>query len=396
MNDDSQNPSVNPIAAPPAPAQLVPEQMAPAPLPSPGDWQARFVRWSFCLVLLHCVWWVLPEGVNFLWWVISAGLLALVIPVLLVAPIVAAVQRRQVEPWPPLLGLGTIVLFIAEIWFGLSTIKFGGISPWGRPLRIRGKEVYPELSPSTAWANGPKPEIQQLDPATRLALATLWHHDAQKEHASVPAFSRIAWVLVGLGAGPDLVRWCHTAAQQEIDHAERCFAVAGSYAGCSQGPDPMPQLLRENLSYRGSTLRELLVETLRDGCLIEDFNADVAEVAARHATDPAIKILTERIANDERDHAALAWEILAWGLQLTDAPLRRELLRAVEDLNPHGPIPYGPADAAVIDAASPERLVEHGRVPPAEWPKLFAVRLEKTRKRAKQMIEQTDSCCVAA
>jgi hypothetical protein len=158
----------------------------------------------------------------------------------------------------------------------------------------------------------------------------------------------------------------------------------------------MPQLLRENLSYRGSALRDLLVETLRDGCLIEDFNADVADVAARHATDPAIKILTERIADDERDHAALAWEILAWGLELADTPLRRELLRAVEDLNPHGPIPYGPADAAIIAAASPERLIEHGRVPPAEWPKLFAVRLEKTRQRAKQMIERVESRRAAA
>ena len=38
----------------------------------------------------------------------------------------------------------------------------------------------------------------------RAALEALWLHDAQKEHASVPAFSRISWMLAAVGAPADV------------------------------------------------------------------------------------------------------------------------------------------------------------------------------------------------
>ena len=38
----------------------------------------------------------------------------------------------------------------------------------------------------------------------------------------------------------------------------------------------MPDLLRGGLDMRGDPLVHLAVESLEDGCLLEDFNADVA------------------------------------------------------------------------------------------------------------------------
>jgi len=116
----------------------------------------------------------------------------------------------------------------------LLFVGLGGAA-WGRPLRVKGRQVHADLEEGTDWAKGDPPDGSDLDPATCRALEALWLHDAQKEHASVPAFSRVSWLLAAAGAPPELLRWSHRAAIEEIAHARLCFALAAGYGGTSFG-----------------------------------------------------------------------------------------------------------------------------------------------------------------
>lgn len=290
-------------------------------------------------------------------------------------------------------ALLAIFTFALPAWVLSSAPVF---APWGRPLRIRGKVVHAELRADEAWAEGPAPSCDGLDEATRLALATLWHHDAQKEHASVPAFSRVSWLLTGLGAPPELLVRTHGAAVEEITHARRCFALAGGYAGEPQGAMPIPEILGEGLGVPGDPLEMVALESLRDGCLIEDFNADVAGRAAERARDPAALALVRTIARDERAHAELAWDILEWCLGRGGAGLRRAVAEAAARLPEQGPGAYSPDDAPRVAAADAAAMLAHGRVPADEWPAIYAARRAATQARVAELLARVEAPVRAA
>jgi hypothetical protein len=59
---------------------------------------------------------------------------------------------------------------------------------WGRPLRIRGRILYPELRQGSDWTKGASPSVEALSPDTRRALEALWLHDEKaRERAGVLA-----------------------------------------------------------------------------------------------------------------------------------------------------------------------------------------------------------------
>lgn len=276
---------------------------------------------------------------------------------------------------------------VAGLFVALATLvwPYFAVVP-GRPLRIRGRAVHAELQPGDAWAEGPAPDCVGLNDATRLALARSWQHDAQTEHASVPAFSRVSWLLIGLGAPPELVMRTHGAALEEITHARRCFALAGGYAGKLQGVMPIPEILTGHLGVTGDPLVALALESLRDGCLIEDFNADVAGRACERTSDPAARALVETIARDERCHAELAWDILEWCLVRGGAKIRRAVAEAAANLPEQGPGAYPSSDSAIVGAADAAKLIAHGRVPAEELPRIYAVRRTATCERVARLL----------
>lgn len=258
---------------------------------------------------------------------------------------------------------------------------------WGRPLRLRGKILHPSLRQGSDWTRGARPDVSQLDAATRAALEALWLHDAQKEHASVPAFSRISWMLAAIGAPAELLEGAHQAAMEEIDHTRRCFALAAGYGGRSHSVEAMPDLLVGGLDIQGDPRVYLAVESLKDGCLLEDFNADVAGACEEACQDPATGDVLARIAREERSHAEFSWQCLAWLLDRGGARVRR----AVEEAMAALPVVARPtaADAvkqALVDRADPAALRAHGRLPDAEWAALWTLRLEATRERASSLL----------
>lgn len=284
-----------------------------------------------------------------------------------------------------LLGVGGVLVAILAFFVMLGAAMGGA---WGRPLRIAGKTVGAALGKGSRWASGPRPNIDALDATTREALGRMWLHDAIKEHGSVPAFAQVTWDLAALGAPASLLVRAQHSALQEIDHAQRCFAVSETYLGKTIGIGPIAAATG-GTRHRGGVLRcakRLALETLEDGCLIEDLNADFAARAHAIATDPAMRALTECIATEEREHADLAWDILRFCVEL-DPSVASAVQRRLARLPGHILVPYDLESAAIIAKADPQSLAEHGRVPFAEWTAIYTARREQTIVRAKALLD---------
>lgn len=280
-------------------------------------------------------------------------------------------------------------------FIGITFAASGGA--WGRPLRIRGKVIHPELDAGSDWTLGDAPDVAGLDPDTRAALAALWLHDAQKEHASVPAFARVTWMLTAAGAPAELVDRSLVAAREEVDHTRRCFALAAGYGGRSLSVEPMPDLLLGGaLDVRGNALVHLAVESLRDGCLLEDYNADVAGECAVVCRDPATRGVLQRIALEERSHAELSWSILGWCLDRGGAAVRERCARELSDLASIArPTAVSAEKQRLVERADPAALRAHGRLPDARWAELWDVRLDATRARLDALLRGAASAPLA-
>jgi hypothetical protein len=270
--------------------------------------------------------------------------------------------------------LGLVIL-------GIAVASAGG-GAWGRPLRVRGRILHPELRRGSDWSRGATPDVRGLDRATRRALEALWLHDAQKEHASVPAFARLSWLLAAAGAPADLLEAVHRAALEEIDHARRCFALAAGYGGSAQAAEPMPELLLGGLDVRGDVWVHLAVESLRDGCLLEDYNADVAAACRAACEDVAAEGVLAQIAREERSHAELSWRLVQLALERGGAAVSHALAAAAADLaRLPRPTAVAAPRQAIIDAADVDALRRHGRLLDDAWAPLWAPRVAATQAR---------------
>ncbi|MFT3707236.1 MAG: hypothetical protein QM817_06180 [Archangium sp.] len=264
--------------------------------------------------------------------------------------------------------------------FGIALSGLGGA--WGRPLRVKGRQLHPELREGADWTCGEKPDASRLDQPTRNALEALWLHDAQKEHASVPAFSRISWLLAAVGAPAELMLWSNRAAMEEIDHAQRCFALAAGYGGRSFTVEPMPDLLLGGLGDVKDPLVTLAVESLKDGCLLEDFNADVAAKCAAVCEEPVTHAVLEQIAREERSHADFSWALIDWLVEQHGARVTQPLLRACDELEQvQRPTSADAQKQKLVELADQLALRRHGRLRDAEWATCWQARLTATRER---------------
>jgi hypothetical protein len=265
----------------------------------------------------------------------------------------------------------------------------GGLTggAWGRPLRIRGRQRWPQLREGSDWTRGERPSAAELDPPTRAALEALWLHDAQKEHASVPAFSRIAWMLAAVGAPAELLEGAHRAALEEIEHTRLCFALAAGYAGRSHSVEAMPELLL-GFEPGDDPLVTLAVESLGDGCQLEDFNADVAAACALVCREPVTRGVLEIIAVEERSHAEFSWALLDWLLARDFDRIAPAIEAALAKLHRYPrPTAVAPDKAALVERADGDAMLTHGRLPDARWAELWDVRLRETTERVRARLD---------
>jgi hypothetical protein len=233
----------------------------------------------------------------------------------------------------------------------------------GRPLTFEGKPVRTQAVARSDWsATALVPDLTGLDADEREALADAWLHDALMEHASVPAFARVAQELAALGAPPELVLAAAQAMADEVRHAKACFALASAYAGRSLGPGPIDAPVRAV-----PTLSQLAVETFLEGCVGESLAVGRAAVQLRHATDPAVRRVLQEVVDDEGRHAELAWRIVRWAVRAGGDEVREALATELAALSLRASDPsavtantrsHGIVDTAELDRALDDLLTE--------------------------------------
>jgi hypothetical protein len=234
----------------------------------------------------------------------------------------------------------------------------------GRALRVARQVVTAPAIDADGWAADlPAADTAPPSPELRAALVHLWVESARGEHASVPAFSRLALSLVAVGAPARLVEAAHWAALDEINHARLSFSLASAYAGEPVGPGPLPEL-RQAPAVTASSLAELSAESLIDGCLLEGAAAEVARRALLRARDPRARAALAVIAPDEASHAALAWDIVRWCCDQGGDPVRRALSAALENAPPSVTPPRIPEVLA-------DALADHGCLGAGDWDEAF-------------------------
>jgi len=191
----------------------------------------------------------------------------------------------------------------------------GPLPPCGRAL------VADDTSNRTAtrvargdWAGSPITPLP-TSPALAARLAHAWTEDALLEHASIASFARFSLELLLVGAPPELVEDAQRAGGDEIAHARVCFAIATAYGGERVGPGA---LSLDGVAPR-TTLAAIAAAAAAEACVGETYSAFAALVARDNCTDPAIRAVLDRIAEDETRHAELGFRFVAWALRTGDA-----------------------------------------------------------------------------
>ena len=146
---------------------------------------------------------------------------------------------------------------------------------------------------------------------TRVALEEAWSRAALREHASIASFARFTLQLLQLGAPAQLVRDAGRAMQDEIAHAELCFALASRFAGRSIGPEE----LETEGSCTAMAPADIIEGAIVEGCIGETMAAFEASEALRNCEDDGAYRVLSAIERDEAKHAELAWRFVAWALE---------------------------------------------------------------------------------
>lgn len=210
-----------------------------------------------------------------------------------------------------------------------ATDPWSGWGGWGggivgRPLVVEGRPLLADASPGrSGWS--PTPVAPFAPPALRSALVHGWTARALGEHASVASFARFVLDLLAMGAPADLVARACRAQGDEVRHAREAFELVATWSGEAAGPGPL------DLSGVRATAsaRETVLAAVVEGCIEETIAAAQARAAAEAASDPALAAGLARVADDEAEHAALAWAFVRWAL--TRDPALAPHVRAVFD-----------------------------------------------------------------
>lgn len=223
----------------------------------------------------------------------------------------------------------------SELWQGqccFSVQVYEDVCGKGRPLVVDDRTRVAELRAGADWGSArPVHDLPEV--------AAHWLEAGLEEHASVASFARFALELVAVGAPPELLADTAAAMRDEVRHAELAFGLAQRFGAEPQQPGSL-----DAGPARGTTLRDVVVATVREGCIGETLAAAEAELAAARATDSVVARALAEIAADEARHAALAWRVVQWALSL-DPSLRDAVSTAFAEADVLGLAPVEPAAA---------------------------------------------------
>jgi hypothetical protein len=241
------------------------------------------------------------------------------------------------------------------------------LCPGGRPLLIESVPVVASLRAGDDWS-ADLPALTIEPPASlRQRIADEWLRDASSEHASIASFVRARAELAAIGAPEALLNACDRAAADEVEHARLCFGLAAQLSGRSLAPDDL-----ELPTPRGGSAIDVALDTFVEGCVGETIAAACARRSASLAADPVVRAVLERIADDETEHAALAWRTIAWVTEREGSRVLVALRERAKQMRTSEPesIPEDP-DAAELHAQGRLDRAELARVRAQVWRELI-------------------------
>lgn len=200
------------------------------------------------------------------------------------------------------------------ISLGFSVGDSCGPQNVGRPFIVDGVARFAAVTREALdWCEPLDLEIDlHLPENLRQIIAASWAEDGAHEHASIASFSRFMMDLMSLGAPRELIELTTDAIADETRHALTCFSIGAAYAGHPIGPAEVD--VADSMAHAGDEV-EILEAAIEEGCIGESLAAVQAEWCASFAADPAIRDALSTIAEDEGNHALLAWRFVDWMLE---------------------------------------------------------------------------------
>jgi hypothetical protein len=238
----------------------------------------------------------------------------------------------------------------------------------GRPMSHDGALVLAGERSTEGWsgldADAVARDVRALASDAEIeALVDHLRRIAILEHASVAAFARVSLELLALGAPAELVRAAHVAALDEIRHAELCWSLLAALEGTPRGPGPMsiPPFVADDRA-------QILASTIVDGCIGETVGSLVLHEAARVCRVPSLAALYRSIAEEESEHAVLAFRIARF---LADEPASDEHV-SIARRAPFEPEPRAPLEAMGIIGEETQRALRRAALETIIFPALAA------------------------
>jgi hypothetical protein len=198
------------------------------------------------------------------------------------------------------------------------------------------------------------------------AAARVWLVRERTEHEAAALFDGLAADLGATGAPNELVRLARRCADDEREHAERCWSVVRSLDPAATRLSPT---LRSTLGPPElSRADRALYTSVAVGCVTESLSTALLIELQQVTTHPSAKETLRAIVKDEVRHSRLGWAHLAheagrrsvaWLAPHVDAMVRSaraaETPEAGPDLRAYG-ILDGPTVARICDATVEETI----------------------------------------
>ncbi len=254
-----------------------------------------------------------------------------------------------------------------------ALVEFGLVCP-GRPFVVDGHARVPPVVEREDWSRPTAIEVDGLTVEQRTVLASAWAAEGCHEAASVASFSRFVLQLAAMGSPPSFVDAAQRALADEVEHAKTFFGLATAYGERGVGPGPLP--VDGALEGLAAPI-DIAVSLANEGCIAETISAMQLLEAARRCGDPRIRAALREIADQELQHAELAWSTLAWMLARGDDEMRAAVATAF--INARGAVPRS---VSVSDALPADVLRAHGRLD-------AAARLQVAERALENVVEPT-------
>jgi hypothetical protein len=154
------------------------------------------------------------------------------------------------------------------------------------------------------------PEIDQLSPSDRRALAGIWQSRAAMERRVADAFSVIRRALSRRAAPAVLQDLAERAIDDELRHAELSRVVASRFAGVELAPPQRSKLVLPRHAGASPELRDTLF--IVGHCLFNETTASAfLETSLGYAQGRLAQCALRELLSDEIDHGRIGWAHLA-------------------------------------------------------------------------------------